>query len=361
MSSWILQLTLLAACLRFGCAEGDPLPAALVEMVRNSPITSIQDLQLLLLSDSVEEDPDSLPARGLHSNNTFNRLPRSKAQPAQQALCKVRNGGSGGDPCHAGPPQCQLHAVAPLCGGAALLWLLQCQDPCSGVPVITQTRYLQVMKIQYMSRRPHYDKAVISVQDHVECRCQSVPKPARTTQRKMHPRRQTLKDPVSRARSKEELHRRDELKRNQNFHPDERQPRYSQEHTLAPRGGQRAPGPRPHAGVADGADPPAGPPGGAQPDGAAGGAGESPADGLGPAEAPPGHGGERPQRDRGDVGGREAPALAQLHGERHAGEAPRAAPRPRRPARDRGRAAEGPQRRRRYLGPGGANARDAAE
>lgn len=36
--------------------QGDPLPAALVELVRNSPISSIEDLQLLLLTDSVGKD-----------------------------------------------------------------------------------------------------------------------------------------------------------------------------------------------------------------------------------------------------------------------------------------------------------------
>lgn len=36
--------------------QGEPLPAALVELVRNSPISSIEDLQLLLLTDSVGKD-----------------------------------------------------------------------------------------------------------------------------------------------------------------------------------------------------------------------------------------------------------------------------------------------------------------
>lgn len=40
--------------------QGDPLPAALVELVRNSPISSIEDLQLLLLSDSVGKDQSLL-------------------------------------------------------------------------------------------------------------------------------------------------------------------------------------------------------------------------------------------------------------------------------------------------------------
>lgn len=36
--------------------QGEPLPAAVVELVRNSPISSIEDLQLLLLTDSVGKD-----------------------------------------------------------------------------------------------------------------------------------------------------------------------------------------------------------------------------------------------------------------------------------------------------------------
>lgn len=36
--------------------QGEPLPAALVELVRNTPISSIEDLQLLLLTDSVGKD-----------------------------------------------------------------------------------------------------------------------------------------------------------------------------------------------------------------------------------------------------------------------------------------------------------------
>lgn len=96
------------------------------------------------------------------------------------------------------------------------------------------------MKIQYASRRPLYDKAVISVQDHVECRCQNVPlpKPARTAPKKLHPRRQPPKDPLGRARSKEELHRRDELKWNQNVGAEERRARYPP----PPRGDNALPG-----------------------------------------------------------------------------------------------------------------------
>ncbi|KAG9340351.1 hypothetical protein JZ751_021464 [Albula glossodonta] len=237
MSSWVLQLALLTACLRFGCAEGDPLPPALVELVRSSPIASIQDLQLLLLTDSVEGDPDSHTARGHHSNATFSRLPRSlDAQPAQQALCKVRT-----------EVQEVTRAMLDRRNANFMLWppcveVQRCSGCCNArtlqcVPVITHTRYLQVMKIQYINKHPHYDKAVVSVLDHVECRCQSapIPKAPRTTPKKLQPRRPTPKDTLAKGRSKEELHRQDELKRNQKFQLEEGQqwqPKYSQTQML---------------------------------------------------------------------------------------------------------------------------------
>lgn len=44
------------------------------------------------------------------------------------------------------------------------------------------------MKIEYINKRPTYAKAVVSVVDHVECRCQPAPRPA--VPRKKSSRRQ---------------------------------------------------------------------------------------------------------------------------------------------------------------------------
>uniref|UniRef100_A0A3Q3ADE2 Platelet-derived growth factor beta polypeptide a n=1 Tax=Kryptolebias marmoratus TaxID=37003 RepID=A0A3Q3ADE2_KRYMA len=52
------------------------------------------------------------------------------------------------------------------CSGCCNSRLLQC------IPIVTSIRYLQVMKIQYINKSPQYDKAIISVEDHVTCRCQ---------------------------------------------------------------------------------------------------------------------------------------------------------------------------------------------
>uniref|UniRef100_A0A672SFR3 Platelet-derived growth factor subunit B n=1 Tax=Sinocyclocheilus grahami TaxID=75366 RepID=A0A672SFR3_SINGR len=98
------------------------------------------------------------------------------AQPAQQAICKVRTEvievtRSMLDRSNANfllwPPCVEVQR----CSGCCNTKSLQC------VPVLTHTRYLQVMKIQYVNKRPLYDKAVVAVLDHVECRCQPAPRP----------------------------------------------------------------------------------------------------------------------------------------------------------------------------------------
>ncbi|XP_072550039.1 uncharacterized protein pdgfbb isoform X2 [Salminus brasiliensis] len=93
------------------------------------------------------------------------------------------------------------------CSGCCNTKSLKC------VPVLTHTRYLQVMKIQYANKRPVYDKAIVSVNDHVECRCQPAPRPA--PRRKSPAHKHEVRDRAGKPRSKDELHRRDELKHNQ--------------------------------------------------------------------------------------------------------------------------------------------------
>lgn len=61
--------------------------------------------------------------------------------------------------------------------------------------------------------RPVYNKAIVSVNDHVECRCQPAPRPA--SRRKSPAHKQEARDRSGKPRYKDELHRRDELKPNQ--------------------------------------------------------------------------------------------------------------------------------------------------
>ncbi|XP_035510625.1 putative uncharacterized protein DDB_G0291608 isoform X2 [Morone saxatilis] len=106
------------------------------------------------------------------------------------------------------------------CSGCCNTKSLQC------VPVVTHTRYLQVMKIEYINKRPTYAKAVVSVVDHVECRCQPTPRspvPKKKSSRRQHNhqhRNQTLSQEHGQVKvhSKDELHQWDELKQNQRVH-----------------------------------------------------------------------------------------------------------------------------------------------
>ncbi|KAM8771938.1 uncharacterized protein AB9X84_006304 isoform 2-T2 [Acanthopagrus schlegelii] len=259
MRSWVLLLLLAAlsaARVRLGSAEGDPLPASLVDLVRNSPISSVDDLKLLLQQETnaiVEEEDE----HDILTNHTHGRYTRSlEAQPAQQAACKVRTEvmevtRSMLDRRNANfllwPPCVEVQR----CSGCCNTRVLQC------VPTVTSSRYLQVIKIQYINRKAHYDKAIISVEDHVSCRCQpptssssspssssssssvpvtrsssmSNPNPALPQQpppsshlplalpRPVHPA------PPKTQASKADLHRLDNLKHNQQrYHTEEREP-----------------------------------------------------------------------------------------------------------------------------------------
>uniref|UniRef100_A0A3Q0R6G0 Platelet-derived growth factor (PDGF) family profile domain-containing protein n=1 Tax=Amphilophus citrinellus TaxID=61819 RepID=A0A3Q0R6G0_AMPCI len=93
--------------------------------------------------------------------------------PAQQAVCKVRTEvmevtRSMLDRRNANfllwPPCVEVQR----CSGCCNTRLLQC------VPTVTSSRYLQVIKIQYINKKAHYEKAIISVEDHVSCRCQTL-------------------------------------------------------------------------------------------------------------------------------------------------------------------------------------------
>ncbi|XP_044043010.1 serine/threonine-protein kinase Doa [Siniperca chuatsi] len=258
MRSWVLLLLLAAfsaARLRLGSAEGDPLPPSLVDLVRNSPISSVDDLKLLLQQETnaIEEEEDE---HDILTNHTHGRYTRSlvEAQPAQQAACKVRTEvmevtRSMLDRRNANfllwPPCVEVQR----CSGCCNTRLLQC------VPTVTSSRYLQVIKIQYINRKAHYDKAIIPVEDHVSCRCQlpssssssssssSVPIPRSSIQSNLNPNPPPLQQPPPSSHiplalprpvhpsppkthaSKADLHRHDDLKHNQqHHHPEEREP-----------------------------------------------------------------------------------------------------------------------------------------
>uniref|UniRef100_A0A8D0CNE4 Platelet-derived growth factor subunit B n=1 Tax=Scleropages formosus TaxID=113540 RepID=A0A8D0CNE4_SCLFO len=218
----MLLLAALSAFPPFAGAQGDPLPLALVDLVMSSSIGSIKDLQQLLLTDSVEAEPDGLLTQGFQSNSTSRRLPRSaNVQVAQQAQCKVRTEvmevtRSMLDRRNANfvvwPPCVEVQR----CSGCCNARTIKC------VPTVISTRQLQVMKIQFVNKQKHYEKVVISVEDHVECRCQTAPPqlaPRTTARKPQHSQRPPAAPPEGphlKTQSKQEIHRHDELKQNQN-------------------------------------------------------------------------------------------------------------------------------------------------
>uniref|UniRef100_A0A3Q2XFM8 Platelet-derived growth factor beta polypeptide a n=1 Tax=Hippocampus comes TaxID=109280 RepID=A0A3Q2XFM8_HIPCM len=91
-------------------------------------------------------------------------------------------------------------------------------EPMQCVPTVTSSRYLQVIKIQYINKKAHYDKAIISVEDHLACRCQtsspnSPPLTLPSHSQAPLPRTAHPAPPKTQG-SKADLHRNDDLKRN---------------------------------------------------------------------------------------------------------------------------------------------------
>uniref|UniRef100_A0A096MEL0 Uncharacterized protein n=1 Tax=Poecilia formosa TaxID=48698 RepID=A0A096MEL0_POEFO len=77
---------------------------------------------------------------------------------------------------------------------------------------------LQVTKIVYKNKRPTFTKAVVSVVDHVDCRCQPTPRLSVLKKKASHRLHSHLHRIKVTVRSKDELHQLDELKPNQRPH-----------------------------------------------------------------------------------------------------------------------------------------------
>ncbi|XP_034044394.1 uncharacterized protein si:ch211-79m20.1 [Thalassophryne amazonica] len=242
MRSWFLLLLLAAVSavrLRLGSAEGEPLPPSLVKLVRNSPISSVDDLKLLLqqisaIEEEEEDEHDIVP------NRTHGRYPRSlmNIPVAQPAACKIRTEvmevtRSMVDRRNADFWVFPLCVEVQRCSGCCNARQMQC------VPTNTSSRYLQVNKIHFINRKLQYDKAIISVEDHVSCRCQAPLSPSSAAIPRssvhvnpnpppapsLHHLRPLLPAPPKTHAYKADLHRHDDLKHNQQHrHPEDRDP-----------------------------------------------------------------------------------------------------------------------------------------
>ncbi|KAK5898701.1 hypothetical protein CesoFtcFv8_008252 [Champsocephalus esox] len=235
-SCWVLLLLLLLARAQPGASEGDPLPESLVDLVRNSAISSVDDLKLLLQreTNAIEEEEEEEEEEDEHdvlSNQTHGRFARSlvEAPMAQLASCQTRT-----------EVMEVTRSMVDRRNANFLVWPLcvevtRCSGCCNSrnmkcVPAVTSTRYLQVLKIMFVNRKEHYERAIISVEDHVSCRCQSPssssssrinhpppppPPPLPLPTPSSHlPHLHNPSPPKAHA-SKADLHRHDDLKHNQ--------------------------------------------------------------------------------------------------------------------------------------------------
>uniref|UniRef100_A0A3B3WPH2 Platelet-derived growth factor subunit B n=1 Tax=Poecilia mexicana TaxID=48701 RepID=A0A3B3WPH2_9TELE len=149
--------------------------------------------------------------------NGGHRLPRSPVpERAKRARCKVRS------------EVVDLIRYMVDRSNANFLLFPPCEEVqrCSGccntkdiqcVSNSTSTRNLTVTKIVYKNKRPTFTKAVVSVVDHVDCRCQ--PTPRLSVLKKKETATKLFYSAVKvTVRSKDELHQLDELKPNQRPH-----------------------------------------------------------------------------------------------------------------------------------------------
>lgn len=105
----------------------------------------------------------------------------------------------------------------------------------------------QMTKITYVDMRPHFEKVIVPVEDHVRCSCQSLTSPhaSRTSTAQRRPQTTPPPPPAHRlapkplqphGQTKEDLHRHDQHKHTQRLHLEERdtwQSKYSPSHTAS--------------------------------------------------------------------------------------------------------------------------------
>ncbi|XP_042553887.1 platelet-derived growth factor subunit B [Dipodomys spectabilis] len=187
---WALFLSL-CCYLRLVSAEGDPIPEELYEMLSDRSIRSFDDLQRLLHGDSVDEDGTELDLNLTRSHSvgepgSSSRGRRSlgsltAAEPAMIAECKTRTevfeiSRRLIDHANANflvwPPCVEVQRCSGCCNNRNV----QCR------PTQVQLRPVQVRKIQIVRKKPTFQKATVTLEDHLACKCEMVA-PARPVTR----------------------------------------------------------------------------------------------------------------------------------------------------------------------------------
>ncbi|XP_061495141.1 platelet-derived growth factor subunit B isoform X2 [Rhineura floridana] len=164
-------------------SEGDPIPEEIYEMLSDSSVRSIRDLQQVLRIDSVEEDSSTsnLNSTRIHPGQNPVSLLRERrslgggdpVEPAVIAECKTRTevfeiSRSMVDPTNANflvwPPCVEVQR----CTGCCNTRSMQCR------PTLVRVRHIQVNKIEIVRKKPAFNKAIVALEDHLECRCEAV-------------------------------------------------------------------------------------------------------------------------------------------------------------------------------------------
>ncbi|KAM4672138.1 platelet-derived growth factor subunit B [Amazona ochrocephala] len=164
--------------------EGDPIPEDIYEILGDSSLRSISDLQRALRIDSVEQDSSSLNLSTTQPGQNPMVLSRERrsldalaaAEPAVLAECKTRTvvfeiSRNMVDSTNANfvvwPPCVEVQRCSGCCNNRNV----QCR------PMQIRVRHVQVNKIEFVQRKPNFRKVVVPLEDHVQCRCEAVSRP----------------------------------------------------------------------------------------------------------------------------------------------------------------------------------------
>ncbi|XP_044311131.1 platelet-derived growth factor subunit B isoform X1 [Varanus komodoensis] len=194
-------------------SEGDPIPEEIYEMLSDSSVRSIRDLQQVLRIDSVEEVSSSSYLNSTRTDPAQNSVPFFRGrrslggeEPVEAAVlaeCKTRTevfeiSRSMVDPTNANfvvwPPCVEVQR----CTGCCNTRSRQCR------PTRVRVRHIQVNKIEIVRMKPVVHKVIVPLEDHLECRCETVsPLPLSRAKSREHrggPRLSTVASLPARAR-----------------------------------------------------------------------------------------------------------------------------------------------------------------
>uniref|UniRef100_K7FYU1 Platelet-derived growth factor subunit B n=1 Tax=Pelodiscus sinensis TaxID=13735 RepID=K7FYU1_PELSI len=166
--------------LMFVITEGDPIPEDIYKIMSDSLVRSLSDLQRALQIDSVEEDGSNLDLNSTqaHLGQNLSRGKRSlnsvaDAEPAVLAECKTRTEvfeitRSMVDSTNANfvvwPPCVEVQRCSGCCNNRNV----QCR------PTLVRVRHVQVNKIGFIQKKATFKKAIVPLEDHLECRCEAL-------------------------------------------------------------------------------------------------------------------------------------------------------------------------------------------